>query len=499
MTPEDGSSRPTRRPGADPAPFISSAGDETPVPPESFRLFGSRPFLRLWLAQVFSSLGDWVGLFAILGITAQLSNNSAAAISLVMAARLLPGFFLATLGGVIVDRFDRRKIMVLCDLGRAALICTVPFVDSLWQLVVVSFFIEIMTLLWGPAKDASVPHFVPEDKLASANTLSLVASYGTMPLGAGIAAVLAVVATWLGGFDSLSSLKVDKDVLSLWFDAVTYVTSALIVMRLPIPRPERDGTQKFDLASSIREIKEGVQFMRSEPFSRAVIIGLGGGIIGAGAMVPLGAVFASQVLGSRAQFGVMLFALGTGAAIGLFAILAFQKRLPRESVFSWAVVGCGVFLFAAVGFNVSGITALLIVVVGACAASAYVTGFTMIQETVTDDMIGRTFATLYAVVRLCLLLSLTVSPLFSDLFDWLFELVGVSQHIRFGGFAYAFPGVRLALWGGAILTILSGLYARRQLSRYSAEHPAVSGAAPSAVPSEGAAEPVTTSESEGSE
>ena len=173
MTPEDGSSRPTRRPGADPAPFISAAGDETPVPPESFRLFGSRPFLRLWLAQVFSSLGDWVGLFAILGITAQLSNNSAAANSLVMAARLLPGFFLATLGGVIVDRFDRRKIMVLCDLGRAALICTVPFVDSLWQLVVVSFFIEIMTLLWGPAKDASVPHFVPEDKLASANTLSL--------------------------------------------------------------------------------------------------------------------------------------------------------------------------------------------------------------------------------------------------------------------------------------------------------------------------------------
>ena len=68
----------------------------------------------------------------------------------------------------------------------------------------------------------------------------------------------------LGGFDSLSSLKVDKDVLSLWFDAVTYVTSALIVMRLPIPRPERDGTQKFDLASSIREIKEGVQFMRSD-------------------------------------------------------------------------------------------------------------------------------------------------------------------------------------------------------------------------------------------
>ena len=187
---------PGRRPGADPAPFIPSAGEETPVPTESFRLFGSKPFLRLWLAQVFSSLGDWVGFVAILGITKNLTHGNtgyALAISLVMVARMLPGFFLATLGGVIVDRFDRRRVMMLCDLGRAALICTLPFVAALWQLVVASFFIEIMTLLWGPAKDASVPHFVPEDKLASANTLSLVASYGTLPLAAAIAAALAEI------------------------------------------------------------------------------------------------------------------------------------------------------------------------------------------------------------------------------------------------------------------------------------------------------------------
>ena len=470
---------PGRRPGADPAPFIPSAGEETPVPTESFRLFGSKPFLRLWLAQVFSSLGDWVGLIAILGITAQVSNGSAAAISLVMGARMLPGFFLATLGGVMVDRFDRRRIMVLCDLGRAALICTLPFVNSLALLVVASFFIEIMTLLWGPAKDASVPHFVPEENLASANTLSLVASYGTFPLAAGIAAVLSVVATWLGGFDALKSLKVDNDVISLWFDAITYITSALIVFRLPIPRPAREGNQKLDLASSMREIKEGVKFMRSEPFSRAVIIGLGGGLIGAGAMVPLGQLFAEEVLGSKAQYGVMLSALGTGAALGLFAILALQKKLEREAVFSWAVIGCGGFLIAAVSFNVGGITALLIAIVGAGAASAYVTGFTLIQETVSDEMRGRTFATLYAVVRLCLLLSLIVSPLFADLFDWVFSLFSTSQHIQLGGFGYSFPGVRAALWAGGALTVVSGLYARRQLSRIASNHPTMSEHQPS--------------------
>ncbi len=475
-----------RRPGADPAPFIPE-GEEHPVPPESFRLFGSKAFLRLWIAQVFSSLGDWVGLFAILGITAQLSNNSAAALSLVMGARMLPGFFLATLGGVMVDRFDRRKIMVLCDVGRAGLICTIPFVSSLWLLVVASFFIEIMTLLWGPAKDASVPHFVPEDKLASANTLSLVASYGTFPIGAAIAAALAVVATWLGGFDALSSLKVDKNVVSLWFDAITYVLSAILVFRLPIPKPARDGTKKLDFASSIREIKDGIRFMRGEAFSRAVIVGLGGGLIGAGAMIPLGTVFASEVLGSEAQYGVMLTALGTGAAIGIFIVLALQKRLPRDELFGWSVIGVGVFLIAGVSFNVGGIAALFIAGTGACAASAYVTGFTLIQEHVSDEMRGRTFATLYAVVRLCLLLSLTVSPLFADLYDWLFGLVSNSQHVQFGGFSYSFPGVRLALWGGGVLTVVSGVYARRQVLRYRNENGGDAVDDPVDVPSTGAA------------
>jgi dTMP kinase len=196
------------------APFIPPSSEGPPIPPAPWRLFGTRPFFKLWLAQVFSSLGDWVGLFAILAITTRVSGNSAAAVSLVMATRMVPGFFLATIGGVIVDRFDRRKVMVCCDLGRAALISVLPFVNNLGTLVAVSFFIEILTLLWGPAKDASVPHFVPEENLATANSLSLVASYGTFPLGALVSGSLAVVATWLGGFEALESLKVDKEVLA---------------------------------------------------------------------------------------------------------------------------------------------------------------------------------------------------------------------------------------------------------------------------------------------
>jgi dTMP kinase len=169
-------------------------------------------------------------------------------------------------------------------------------------------------------------------------------------------------------------------------------------------------------------------------------------------------------------------ALGTGAAIGIFAMLPLQKRLPRDKVFESAVIGAGLFLMLAAMFSVAGLSSLMIAATGACAGAAYVTGFTVIQETVEDDLRGRTFATLYAVVRLCLLFSLTISPLFADLYDWLFDLLGAGR-VSVGGFSYEFPGVRLALWAGGGLTVLSGLYARHELralrrDNARADHPA---------------------------
>lgn len=445
------------------APFIPPSSEGPSIPPAPWRLFGTRPFFKLWLAQVFSSLGDWVGFFAILTLTARVSDDSAAAFSLVIAVRMVPGFFLATLGGVIVDRYDRRKVMVCCDLGRAALISTLPFVNSLGLLVLVSFLIEILTLLWGPAKDASVPHFVPEEKLATANSLSLVASYGTFPIAGLITAALGVIAGWLGGFEALASLKDNSAVPALWFDAITYVVSAIIVFGLPIPRRPRQTDRKFEWTSTFSEIKDGLSFIRTDRFARGVIIGLGGGVIGAGAMVPLSQVFATEVLGSKSEFGVLLFALGTGCAIGVFGLLTLQSRLPRDTVFEWSIIAAGIFLALGAAFNEGGLSAVMIAGVGACAGAAYVTGFTVLQETVTDELRGRTFATLYAVVRLCLLLSLTVSPLFADLYEWLFSLAAGEPRITAGGFSYGFPGVRLALWGGALLTIASGMYARHEL------------------------------------
>src|SRR5215510_8646814 len=173
------------------APFIPSDSSEPPIPDAPWRVFGSKTFFRLWLAQVISSLGDWIGLIAILAIAARVSNNSGAAVSLVMTTRVLPGFLLGTVGGVIIDRFDRRKVMVLCDIGRAGLLFGLLFVNSLGGLLLISLGLEMLTLLWGPAQAATVPNIVDEEHFSAANSLSLAASFGTFPVAAIIVSLLA--------------------------------------------------------------------------------------------------------------------------------------------------------------------------------------------------------------------------------------------------------------------------------------------------------------------
>jgi dTMP kinase len=330
----------------------------------------------------------------------------------------------------------------------------------------VSFALEILSLLWGPAKDASIPNLVDSKQLTSANSLGLLAAFGTFPVASLAFSVLALVTNWLSGFSAFSFLDVDRESIALWVDGITFLVSALIIFRLPIPRTfDRQG-QKVDWTATFRDISEGLGFIRHERLVRGVIIGIGVGIIGGGAMVPLGPVFAQQVLGGgSAEFGVLMTALGFGAAIGVISLVAVQKRIPRETVFQFAVMASGAALIAAATTSSIVPAALLVGIVGACAGSSYVTGFTVLQENVRDELRGRTFATLYTVVRLCLLISLTISPLWSDFWDRVSDTLFTDRAIEIGGATYALPGVRFALWGGGLITFFAGFVSWRAVRR----------------------------------
>ena len=203
--PSDRRNRPGSGPPASTCRSCPSAFLEEAVEPPAqvalhVRLFGSHAFFRLWIAQVVSALGDWLGFLAITILAASLGSGSGgAAVGLVMSARIIPGFFLAPVAGVLVDRWDRKKIMVTCDLGRALVICTLPFVHSvLGPRAGVARARDLHAHVVagqggvGPQPGADRPLDV------SANSLSLAAAYGTFPIAAVLFALLAQVCRWLG-------------------------------------------------------------------------------------------------------------------------------------------------------------------------------------------------------------------------------------------------------------------------------------------------------------
>jgi dTMP kinase len=432
-----------------------------PGEPSGPKLLGSSSFFRLWLAQVVSSMGDWIGLFAILTLTARVGKGSPeAAIALVMSARMIPGFFLASVGGVLVDRWDRRKVMVTCDIGRGLVLATLPLVTSVWHLFLASLVLEVLTLLWSPAKEASVPNLVKADKLASANSFSLAAAYGTFPIASALFASLTKVSEILsrhaGPLDFLN-----QESLAIYFDVCTFFLSAFLIWSLTLPRNRPAERAPIDLTRTFTEIKEGWKFIGTQPTVRSVMVGLGTGLIGGGMIAPLGPIYANQVLDAGASgFGLLLTALGMGLAVGVVGVSTFQKRVSHSRTFPWVVVGAGASMLVAVSMGSLGLTMAFIAIMGVCAGAVYVLGFTILQESVEDELRGRTFATLYTLSRLCMLISLALAPLVSQVLDDLSNAL-VDGELSLGSADFSVPGVRLTLWIGAAIILSAGWMALR--------------------------------------
>ncbi len=155
-------------------------------------------FSRLLAAMAVSSLGDWVGFVAVTSLVAGISGGAAGfAIGGVMIARMLPAILFGPFAGALIDRVNRKHVMIIADLGRGAMYASMAFVRTLWAIYLLSFAIECLSLLWSPARDASLPNIVPRRQLANANSIGLVSTYATLPLGGAVFALLAGVSSAL--------------------------------------------------------------------------------------------------------------------------------------------------------------------------------------------------------------------------------------------------------------------------------------------------------------
>lgn len=405
------------------------------------------PFARLWWAGVVSSFGDWVALFATIALADQLGGVTGILVPL--TARMLPGLF-GAVSGVLADRFNRKLTMIVADIARAVLVLSLVFVNNLAMLFLVSFLMETLTLFWQPARDASVPNLVPGGRLVSANSITLVATYGSLPVSSAFFSFLVTLGDWL---PDLAGFGVDFGP-AFTFDAFTFLLSAFLVARIPIPRPEvadhRKAKGAMDWRAPLRDLSDGVRFVIGDTGVRNVIVGMATALFGAGIFFILGQPFSRIVLGGgRAGFGVLITALGSGVGGGMLVLATLGSRIGRRDLsFAISLIVTGAAITMVTTMNSVFAAAGWLFMAGIGAGSSYVMGFTHLHEQVDDAMRGRTFAALYTLARTSLLISIALGGFAAELLDGVLPAPfdnGIRNALAVGGAIVLSAGL-VTLW-----------------------------------------------------
>jgi dTMP kinase len=335
-------------------------------------------------------------------------------------------------------------------------VCVFPFVSHVWQLVLLSLVLEAFTLLWIPAKEALVPNLLPAKHLPTANTLSVLATYGTFPL--------AIFLMWV--FETQSN---DGTVAGFFFDSGTFVVSAILIWSIVVPKrtlPEIERTpidaNKFELRSIFSEMRLGWQLIFGDPTLRAVNIGLTTGMVGGAMLATLGRVYLDEVLLEVNSSFALLWGFGAGVVIGVLTLLVVSQRIDRPWVFGRALLLAGLALLLATSIDVTGIVVVLLGLTGAAVGVVYILGFTIIQETTDDETRGRVFAAFYSLARVGLLLIVVVAPALTALFDRITELT-TDGTVNVFAHRLLIPGVRITFWLAALIIVGAGTFAIRTL------------------------------------
>ena len=367
------------------------------------------PFRRLWLALGLSSFGDWMGLLATAAMAKNLAHSSYAAqnfaISLVFLLRLLPALLLGPVAGAVADRLDRRWTLVLGDVIRFGLFASIPMVGSLTWLFVATLLIECAALFWMPAKDATMPNLVPRQRLEAANQISLVATYGSAPLAALVYAGLALATDAVNGLATVRVL--DPVALALYFNALTFLVSALVIWRLQLP--PSPGTRAAT-TSVIHAVVEGWRFVGRTPVVRGLVTGMLGAFGAAGFVVGLSQTFVADLGAGQPGFAVLFGSVFVGLAVGMWTGPRLLEGFSRRRLFGLALGSSG-FCLVLLALIPSIVAAtVLVVAVGAGGGIAWISGYTLLGLEVDDDVRGRTFAFVQSAARVVLVLVLAVGP-----------------------------------------------------------------------------------------
>lgn len=437
----------------------------------------------MWGVTYLCSVADWLSLLALTGLVTKFTDNYTAqnfAFAGVVLTQLLPGLLFAPLGGMLADRFDRRKIMIIADLVRFGLLLSIALVGTPLWLFIGNFLVGSAAMMWIPSKDAAVPNLLRRpDQVETANQLGMVMTYGVAVVtGAGLYSILTGVETALNLPTAiLGEFGIAKIVVVI--NSLLYLASALLISRIPelslrnvhpVPASgkaassdetagsaaETAGDDGKKGATGVRAmVRDGLRYVRSTPLIRGLFIGMMGAFAAGGAVIGSAKPYALSLRGGDATFGLLFVAVFVGAAVGLASTPKLARRLPHERLFGVGIVLAGLALLVVALAPHLAVALVAVAVVGACAGAAFLTGVTIIGSQVDDAIRGRINAIYQALLKIIIFGTTSLVP----------GLIGLvsPRVVTIWGNEVTIDGTRPVLLGGGLLAAAVGVVAYRQM------------------------------------
>jgi len=382
------------------ASVAAAADSQYPV------LTRNRTFMAVWLGGLVSVLGDGFHSVA-LGLWVLQVTGSASAMALIMASRIIVSILLGAVAGTVVDRSDRRLIMIAMNLVRFVSVGAIALlikagVTSLAPIIALTALTAVASQFYGPAMSASLINIVGKNELSRATGLLQVSNTIGQMVGPFLGGAIVAV---LGGWAALSA------------DAISFLIAGLMVLLAgSFPSPKREAGEKGNFW---RDLTEGFRYIRQHPVASSVvvtapIINFFGNAIGV--LLPVIAV--KIWLANEIQFGAVEALFPAGFAIGAAAIMAFSKRLKRRGALMMGGITVAGLLITLMALMPSVNAALpVILLCGICMAFTNVLFQITLQSEVDPEVQGRVFGTLGSLVNIASPVAMLLAGFLGDAFS----------------------------------------------------------------------------------
>jgi len=378
-------------------------------------------FRRLWLGQAISQVGDALTSLAVLILINRLTGSSAS-LGVMMVAIALPQLLFGLLSGVYVDRWDRKRTMIVSDVVRGLLVLGFLLVrrpEDVWMFYLLGFLQVAVGTFFTPAKSALLPTILEGEALLAANALSQTTQVVAGVIGAGLAGVL-VGAAGSGG-------------PAFVLDAASFFISALFIRR--VTAPHTAGLASGGWKQTLAQLGDGLGFLFSRRLLVGVMVTFAVTMLGLGAVNVLFVPFLVDDLQVRTEaLGLVDGGQVLGMVLGSALVATLAKRLQAVPIIVGGVIGVGVFvgLIGAAPALVWVLAGLFFV--GLCLTPVQASASTLYQVLIPAEKRGRAGAAMSTVITMASLISMASAGLLGD-------ALGVRQVFFLAGGITIFAGL----------------------------------------------------------